>query len=446
MLYYMDGSGGGNTMGRSDSLGGKPKSIEASTPAKNKVWLRENKYGQPVRGKYGVYIMICLDFLNEKELADAIEKWGGFFGDVAPQQKPKRYDDWAMDPWQIYKPGRTKVALDRYFKKGKTKSISPPNMDMWLYHTWVTFDNPLNAFYGMEMNQTVEANFLEKVTDWRMDEELGDHLGMKEMTFGLSLEDERPKVSLQYYVHLAVIEEIEKLALRREGNQMKTKFRWKANGTVRGMAYFEPSDLGKEFTMDCEYRLSENQSSAKGSDNKVPIFNRHMTKIIRNARIYLEKSEYEQMYRWLEHVDCYMQRYPDYNYTDDKKRLREAMVEKSISEEQEKTGLERIKRLQQIQYGALNDREKEQDELEIEKLKKKCGQYKEERDHAQAENALLQADLDEVADKLNLANEMIKGMKKEIDRLGQLTSPTGARKKPRSPTQEVTKQIDKIKF
>ena len=178
-------------------------------------------------------------------------------------------------------------------------SKSPPSMDMWLYHTWVSFDNDLNSGYSESMQFKVEARFLEYVKNWRMsDEEEAANLGMKEMTFGLPLET--PGVpTLQYFVHRAVLDEIINRADPEGDKKMesRTTFKWKDNHTVR-------HNIGNEFTFDPKQETVPNAENEKGKATVVEETNDAMKKIIRNAEIYLKKRDYVKMYKWLEHVDC----------------------------------------------------------------------------------------------------------------------------------------------
>ena len=56
----------------------KQKEEVAFTPGRITQWFQNNKYGEAVRGKYGVYIMICLDFLNDEDRKLAQNNWLNF--------------------------------------------------------------------------------------------------------------------------------------------------------------------------------------------------------------------------------------------------------------------------------------------------------------------------------------------------------------------------------
>ena len=269
----------------------KQRTTVAQTPNSIFKYLKENRYGEKGVGNNGIYIMVCIDFLNEREMDHIADWWYKFF-EANPRAMPENYNIdaqyWPQVKHRIYKAGRTaEMGIGRHFSSAKTISSSPPNLDMWLYHTWVSFNNS----DGEDLQKDIETLFLLKLTEWRMNPDV--KLGQTEMIFGCSLEN-KDKESLQYIVHSSVLDVIIGHSQQRRGHA--AEFEWKNNGTRKDLFSRKSVRLGQaraipKFTMNCKY-----ETDPDGGDDIV-VLNDSMKLIIEKAGDALAEYDYLTMYR-----------------------------------------------------------------------------------------------------------------------------------------------------
>jgi len=346
--------------------GQKTGSTVAQTPGAIYNYLKENTYGEPSRGTAGIYIMVCIDFLDKQEMLRIAGEWKKYFKTkTGAPAMPEKYKvdepGWVNICHRIYKAGRTeKMGIDRHFKSAKTISNSPPNMDMWLYHTWVTFNNS----EGGTMQADVEALFLDRLLEWRMNGNV--KLGQTEMVFGCSLEDTATD-SLQYIVHSSVLEVIKLRAL--QSNSHCAQFEWKDNGTRKDLFRRTSLRLGgakdiPTFTMNSvPGKIIRYLKAPRANQRRVPVhepaYNPAMQEIIDNAQAALDRYDYLWMYKWLEHLDIDYQRFPDYDYEDDKTRLRQEMVDQALDQYEEndkEDSLAKLDRWEKVQKEVVHEK------------------------------------------------------------------------------------------
>jgi hypothetical protein len=345
-------------------------SVLAQTPGEIYKYLKENTYGEPSRGTAGIYIMVCIDFLDEQEMRRIALEWKKYFltktgAPAMPEKYQVEEPGWDKICHRIYKAGRTEtMGIDRHFKSAKTISAVPPNMDMWLYHTWVTFNNS----EGGNMQADVEAMFLRRLKDWRMSSTVKH--GQTEMVLGCSLEDNATD-SLQYIVHSSVLEVIKLRA--KQATASAAEFEWKDNGTNPGGLFNRRSRrfIGNggqkeipKFTMNSvPGKIIRWQKAPRANQRDVPVhepaYNPAMQEIIDNAQAALDRYDYLWMYKWLEHLDIDYQRFPDYDYEDDKTRLRQEMVYQALDQyekDHKMESLAKIDRWEMAQKGVVHEK------------------------------------------------------------------------------------------
>ena len=448
----MDGSGGGNTMGRSDSIGGTPKKGASSTESppssvkKVAESLREVGYGGPSKGKFAVYILIPLDFLNSDKRRQMIEAWVTFFNSEKMKiHRPKKYNCDMTDPnfvnrsHSIYKAGRTGADIDRYYDHSPTVTTNAPQVDVWLYHTYVSFSGD-SIYYNDNMQKDVEKRFLKKLEPWRIPLNPGG-IGMTEMTFGCSLESPSPE-SLQYLVHSSVLEEV---IIRAENTLSKQEpgpnFTWKANGTDIGRGRASRYNSGTGFQVGQTFTFLATQDE-KGERHP----NDALRFIITNAVRHLKKYNYEMMYAWLEHLDIKLQHYPDYQFENEKRKVREYAISRALKgyKDERERQEELLKRSDNPAYPvALTDRDRQLlQRLELDSLPVGLSR-KANREYAKLMSVAAKElkEKDDYIDKLEAENMYLR------ERVADLEGERRARdRKSPKPQQELHKQIDKIKF
>jgi len=105
------------------------------------------------------------------------------------------------------------------------------------------------------------------------------------------------------------------------------------------------------------------QKAPRANQRDVPVhepaYNPAMQEIIDNAQAALDRYDYLWMYKWLEHLDIDYQRFPDYDYEDDKTRLRQEMVYQALDQyekDHKMESLAKIDRWEMAQKGVVHEK------------------------------------------------------------------------------------------
>ena len=417
--------------------------VEPRSVKKTAEFLRDVGYGGESAGKFAVYILIPLDFLESENRRLMIEGFVTFFKEN-DRHKPNKYNcdmsdqDFVSRSHSIYKAGRTGADIDRYYAHSATVSGNAPHINIWLYHTYVSFSGD-SIYYNDDMQKNVETRFLKKLEDWRIPLNAG--IGMTEMTFGCSLESPSPD-SLQYLVHSSVLDEVYEQAT----NNLATDnpgptFTWKKNGTDIGRGRASRYNSGTGFQVGQTFNfLATQDDNGERHPNAALVF------IIKNAERHLNAYNYEMMYAWLEHLDIKLQHYPDYQFENEKRRVREYAIERTLKKyENEKERKERQKEILTLacdeNYPVVFNKKEIRilRDLEVMKAPSRRENANYARLHQVAARALKKKD--DRINELEAENMELK------ERVAELEKERRARdRKSPKPQQELTKEINNIRF